>query len=77
MILVARRADVLQTVSDACVSAHKESGLKQGGQFATVQLDVSDKVQVAGLWDKVPQNLRDVDILGELGKLTPHPEALC
>ncbi|KAF8077966.1 hypothetical protein FPV67DRAFT_1647977 [Lyophyllum atratum] len=63
VILVARRADALKTVSDACIAAHKESGLQQGGKFATVQLDVSDKTQVAALWDKVPQDLQDVDVL--------------
>jgi hypothetical protein len=29
-----------------------------------VQLDVSDKAQVASLWSKVPQKLHNVDILG-------------
>lgn len=65
MILVARRTDALKSVSDACVAAHKESGLQQGGKFASVQLDVSDKSQIATLWDKVPQDLRIVDILSE------------
>ena len=65
MILLARRADALSRVSDACVAAHKESGLQQGGKFASVQLDVSDKQQIASLWTKVPQDLRDVDILGK------------
>jgi len=50
-------------VSDACIAAHKESGLQQGGKFASVQLDVSDKAQVAALFDKVPQDLQDVDVL--------------
>jgi len=63
VILLARRADALSKVSDACVAAHKESGLQQGGKFASVQLDVSDKQQIASLWTKVPQDLRDVDIL--------------
>ncbi|KAF8894596.1 hypothetical protein BD779DRAFT_1619632 [Infundibulicybe gibba] len=63
VILLARRADALKTISEACTAAHRESGLKQGGRFASVQLDVSDKSQVAGLWDKVPSELRDVDIL--------------
>ncbi|KAK0459707.1 uncharacterized protein EV420DRAFT_285040 [Desarmillaria tabescens] len=63
IILVARRADALKKVADACAVAHKESGLQQGGKFASVQLDVSDKAQVATLWDKVPQDLRNVDIL--------------
>jgi len=61
--LLARRADALSKVSEACVTAHKQSGLQQGGKFASVQLDVSDKQQVASLWTKVPQDLRNVDIL--------------
>ena len=65
VILIARRADALSKVSDACVAAHKESGLQQGGKFASVQLDVSDKQQVASLWTKIPQDLRNVDILGK------------
>lgn len=48
-----------------CVAAHKDSGLAQGGKFAAIPLDVSDKTQVAGFWDKVPNHLRDIDILGE------------
>jgi len=63
VILIARRADALKTVLEACIAAHKESGLQQGGKFAIVQMDVSKKDQVATLWDKVPQDLRNVDIL--------------
>lgn len=65
VILVARRAEALKAVSEACTAAHKESGLQEGGKFATVQVDVSDKHQVATLWDKVPSDLRNVDILGK------------
>ncbi|KAF8636643.1 hypothetical protein AX17_003451 [Amanita inopinata Kibby_2008] len=63
IILVARRAEALQEVSRACVDAHKQSGLQAGGKFASVQLDVADKAQVANLWNKVPKELRDVDVL--------------
>ncbi|KAJ3517146.1 hypothetical protein NLJ89_g684 [Agrocybe chaxingu] len=63
VILLARRADALAKVTEACVDAHKQSGLQQGGKFASVQLDVSDLDQVTALWSKVPQELRDVDIL--------------
>ncbi|KII88548.1 hypothetical protein PLICRDRAFT_110839 [Plicaturopsis crispa FD-325 SS-3] len=63
LILVARRVEALKTVSDACVAAHKSAGVQKGGNFASVQLDVSDKSQVASLWDKVPKELREVDIL--------------
>jgi len=63
VILVARRLEALKKVTDECVAVHKESGLLQGGKFATIQLDVSDKAQVATLLDKVPQDLRDIDVL--------------
>ncbi|RDX56841.1 NAD-P-binding protein [Lentinus brumalis] len=63
IILAARRVDALKSVAEACTAAHKESGLQQGGKFATVQLDVSDKKQVASLFDKIPQDLRNIDIL--------------
>lgn len=53
VILLARRIEALKAVSDACVAAHKESGIRQGGKFAAVQIDVSQKDQVAALWDKV------------------------
>lgn len=64
VILAARRAEALQEVQKACVDAHKELGNSQGGKFAVVQLDVTKADQVAAFWDKVPQDLREVDILG-------------
>lgn len=66
-MLLARRADALKNVAEACTAAHKEAGAQHGGKIATVQVDVSDKVQVASIWDKVPEELRNVDILGESG----------
>ncbi|KDQ33275.1 hypothetical protein PLEOSDRAFT_1033771 [Pleurotus ostreatus PC15] len=63
VILVARRADALKSVADACVAAHKESGVTQGGKFATIQADVADKEQVASILDKIPSDLRAVDVL--------------
>lgn len=63
LILLARRQDPLDKVAAACKTAHQESGAKQGGNVAAIQFDVSDKAQVAGLIDKIPQELRDVDVL--------------
>ncbi|KAF9264699.1 NAD(P)-binding protein [Marasmius fiardii PR-910] len=63
VILAARRLEILKKVAEQCAAAHKESGLSAGGKFAILQLDVSDKSQVASFWDKIPQDLRDVDIL--------------
>lgn len=64
VILLARRVDALAKVAADCAAAHKEAGHQLGGKFATVQLDVSDRQQVADLWSRVPEDLRDVDILG-------------
>ena len=66
MILVARRADQLEKVAEAAAAAHKAAGVQEGGKFVTVQLDVTDRTQVAALWSKVPQEFRNVDILGAL-----------
>lgn len=66
VILCARRAEQLKVVSDACAAAHKESGVQAGGKFAAVTLDVADKQQISTLFDRVPADLRQVDILGEI-----------
>jgi 3-hydroxy acid dehydrogenase/malonic semialdehyde reductase len=66
LILVARRADQLEKVAEAAGAAHKATGVQQGGKIIAVQLDISDRTQVAALWSKVPQEFRNVDILGAL-----------
>ncbi|CAE6437422.1 unnamed protein product [Rhizoctonia solani] len=63
VILAARRTEVLAKVKASCEAAHKESQVQAGGKFAVIKLDVSDKNAVANLWNDVPQELRDVDIL--------------
>ncbi|KAI0781005.1 NAD-P-binding protein [Trametes elegans] len=63
VILAARRVDALKSVAEACAAAHKESGLQHGGKFAAVQLDVSDRKQIASFLDKVPEELRKIDVL--------------
>jgi NADP-dependent 3-hydroxy acid dehydrogenase YdfG len=69
---VARRAEALKSVSEACAAAHKSSGVKAGGQFVTVQLDVSDRAAVAKLFDNVPENLKKVDVLGASISVATH-----
>jgi NADP-dependent 3-hydroxy acid dehydrogenase YdfG len=64
VILLARRADALASVKEACAAVHKESGVKSGGQFAAIVLDIANRQAVSSLWDKVPKELRNVDILG-------------
>ena len=62
--------DALKAVAEACVAAHKESGLNEGGKFVTLPLDVSDKKQVASFLDNIPAELRNIDVLGELSRFT-------
>lgn len=63
LVLLARRADALKRVADACVDAHKGSGVQGGGKVALVQIDISDKAQVNGVLDKIPDELRSIDVL--------------
>lgn len=63
VILVARRAEALAAVKEACISAHKEGGSQSGGTFESVVLDVSDRTAVNNLWSKIPPHLKDIDIL--------------
>ncbi|TFY82091.1 hypothetical protein EWM64_g1924 [Hericium alpestre] len=63
LILVARRIHPLKIVAEEAAAAYKASGLTEGGKIATIQLDVADKAQVASLLDKIPQDLRNVDVL--------------
>lgn len=72
MILAARRLEQLKQVAEECAAAHKESGVQAGGKFVPVQLDVADKAQVASLLDRIPEELRQVDVLG-----TPPSLYLC
>ena len=64
-MLLARRADALKKVADACTDAHKGSGIQGGGKVATVQIDVSDKGQVSNVLSKIPDELKSIDVLGK------------
>lgn len=66
LILTARRIDALEKVRQQCVAAHQGAGVQHGGQFVTILLDVSDKSQIASLLNKIPTDLRNIDILGKL-----------
>ena len=63
-MLLARRADALKKVADACTDAHKGTGVQGGGKVATIQIDVSDKAQVSGILSKIPDELKSIDVLG-------------
>ncbi|KAG9318464.1 NAD(P)-binding protein [Chiua virens] len=63
IILTARRGDALQSVAEQCATAHKEAGVQHGGKFVPIVLDVSDKNQIASFADKIPAELRNIDVL--------------
>ena len=63
-MLLARRADALKKIAEACAEAHKVSGIQGGGKVATVQIDVSDKAQVSSVLSKIPDELQSIDVLG-------------
>ncbi|KAG8821489.1 hypothetical protein FRC17_009801 [Serendipita sp. 399] len=63
VIISARRQDVLQKVLESLKEAHRDANVAAGGKFAAVTLDVSNREEVKNLWTKVPQELREVDIL--------------
>ena len=66
VILTARRKEALEGVLEQVKTAYKESGVQAGGKFAAITLDVSKRDEVAALWSKVPDDLRNVDILGTI-----------
>jgi len=63
LVLLARRAEALKQVADACIDAHKDAGVQAGGQVTTIQVDVSDKAQVSSVLSKIPDDLRAIDVL--------------
>jgi 3-hydroxy acid dehydrogenase/malonic semialdehyde reductase len=63
LILLARRQDALQKVAEACKAAHKTSQAPGGGHVAALEFDVTNKSHVAGLLDRIPAELKNVDVL--------------
>lgn len=66
----------MQNVAEQCAVAHKAAGVQQGGSFVSVVLDVSDRNQIASFLEKVPANLRSIDILGKECKVMRPPASL-
>ncbi|TNY22175.1 NAD-P-binding protein [Rhodotorula diobovata] len=63
LILTARRQAQLDEVARAAAQAHKEGGTGKGGTFVTLTLDMQDRKAIKGLLDRVPDELRNVDVL--------------
>lgn len=66
VILTARRKEALEIALEQVKAAYRESRAQAGGKFAAITLDVSKRDEVAALWAKVPDELRNVDILGTI-----------
>jgi len=64
VILTARRKEALEVVLEQVKTAYRESGAQAGGKFAAITLNVSKRDEVADVWSKVPDELRNVDVLG-------------
>lgn len=64
VLLVARRAEALAAVKEACISAHKEGSSQFGGNFEAITLDISDRTAVNNIWSHIPTHLKDIDVLG-------------
>lgn len=63
----------MQNVAEQCTAAHREAGVQHGGKFASIALDVSDKNQIASFLEKVPAELRNVDVLGKQRRRSHAP----
>ncbi|GAA5919613.1 hypothetical protein JCM1841_001080 [Sporobolomyces salmonicolor] len=63
LILTARRQAQLDEVSQLAAKAHLEGGTGKGGQFVTLTLDMQDSAAIKGLLERVPEELRRIDVL--------------
>ncbi|GAA5909204.1 hypothetical protein JCM5296_000817 [Sporobolomyces johnsonii] len=63
LILTARRQAQLDEVSKLAAKAHIEGGTGKGGQFVTLTLDMQDSAAIKGLLERVPEELRRIDVL--------------
>ncbi|GJN90569.1 hypothetical protein Rhopal_003581-T1 [Rhodotorula paludigena] len=63
LILTARRQAQLDEVARAAADEHKAGATGQGGKFVTLTLDMQDKAAVQGLLSRIPDDLRNVDVL--------------
>ncbi len=63
MILCARRQAQLDEVSALAKVANSEGGTGKGGLISTLTLDMQDRDQIAGLLNRLPENMKKVDVL--------------
>ncbi|GAA5946363.1 hypothetical protein JCM3775_004769 [Rhodotorula graminis] len=63
LILTARRQAQLDEVAAAATQAHREGGTGKGGKFVTLTLDMQDRTAIKGLLDRIPDDLKKVDVL--------------
>lgn len=63
LILTARRQAQLEEVKRAAEQANKEGATGKGGKVVTLTLDMQDRKQIKGLLDRIPEELREVDVL--------------
>lgn len=63
LILTARRQAQLEEVKKAALAAHKEGATGKGGIITCLTLDMQDRTAIKGLLDRIPDELKNVDVL--------------
>ena len=63
LILTARRQAQLEEVKKAALAAHKEGATGKGGIITCLTLDMQDRAAIKGLLDRIPDELKNVDVL--------------
>ncbi|GAA5850369.1 hypothetical protein JCM8547_001849 [Rhodosporidiobolus lusitaniae] len=63
LILTARRQAQLDEVAALAKKAHEEGQTGKGGKIVTLTLDMTDRKAVQGILERIPSELREVDIL--------------
>ncbi|POY74530.1 hypothetical protein BMF94_2290 [Rhodotorula taiwanensis] len=63
LILTARRQTQLEEVKQAALQANKEGATGKGGRVECLTLDMQDRNAIKGLLDRIPDDLKNVDVL--------------
>ena len=71
LILTARRQAKLEEVKKAALAAHKEGATGKGGVITCLTLDMQDRAAIKCLIDRIPDELKNVDVLVNNVRVSP------
>ncbi|KAA1117430.1 hypothetical protein PGT21_007143 [Puccinia graminis f. sp. tritici] len=63
LIITARRESVLEQVKQACEKANQDSAVGHGGRVSALVLDMQDPKAIDSFLDRVPSELKKIDVL--------------